>query len=160
MLKTKKSYNFFLVNTIILTVIFSCVYISGYAQTATPADAQLYNEEIYTVTVKNSGNGTGKATPSPAAEVGQRVVLTYEVQEGYTLKEWQVITGNINIENTNGITSFIMPSSDVTLTAAFAAENTPDTADYTFPLVMLILTSTLTALMVMLLVIKHANKNE
>ena len=64
----------------------------------------------YDVTV-NQVTG-GKATANPArAEAGTTVDLSVDLDEGYVLTGWRVISGDITIANN----SFVMPASDVTV---------------------------------------------
>ncbi len=74
----------------------------------------------YTITVQNDGHGTAGANPNPAVE-GQTVQLGYLADSGYQFKEWQVISGTIDILPDN---TFMMPASAVTVKAIF--EDIPD----------------------------------
>lgn len=74
----------------------------------------------YKITVLNDGHGTAGANPNPAA-AGENVLLTYLADSGYRFKEWQVISGSIDIRPDN---TFSMPASAVTVKAIF--EDIPD----------------------------------
>ncbi|MBQ7973157.1 MAG: hypothetical protein IJ291_06860 [Lachnospiraceae bacterium] len=77
----------------------------------------------YAVTVSNDGNGTAKANAATAA-AGEKITLTATPNEGYYLKEWQVVSGEVTIEDN----SFTMPASDVEVRAVFEAY--PTTWDF------------------------------
>ncbi len=70
----------------------------------------------YAVTVSSDENGTAKANASTAAE-GTTVTLTATPNTGYYFKEWQVISGEVTIEDN----CFVMPAGDVELKAVFEA---------------------------------------
>ena len=63
----------------------------------------IFEQKKYAVTVQNDGNGTASASIASAkvtsAAKGEAVTLTAEPNDGYEFKEWQVISGNITIEN-------------------------------------------------------------
>lgn len=72
----------------------------------------------HTVTVQNSENG--KATPSvTSAKCGDVVNLTVTPDEGYKLKEWEVVSGGVTVEDN----SFIMETNDVVLKPVFEVYN-------------------------------------
>ena len=73
----------------------------------------------YTVTVSanNTEYGTVSANPN-SANVGDTVTLTATANEGYEFVEWQVVSGNVTIENN----SFTMPAQDVEIKAVFKAK--------------------------------------
>ncbi len=73
----------------------------------------------YAVTVAESENGTAKASKSAAAE-GETVELTATPDAGYYLKEWQVVSGDVIIEDD----SFVMPAGAVEVKAVFEAYRT------------------------------------
>ena len=77
-------------------------------------------EELFTVTVKTDGNGTGTATPS-TAEALTEITLTATPNRGYHFKEWQVVspTGLVIANN-----KFTMPNDNVEVKAIFK-KNTP-----------------------------------
>ena len=80
----------------------------------------------HTVTVTNDGNGTGAATPSTAA-AGTTITLTATPKTGYHLKEWQVISGGVTIENNK----FTMPDGNVEVKAIFEEDAPPAPTEYT-----------------------------
>ena len=80
----------------------------------------------HTVTVTNDGNGTGAATPSTAA-AGTTITLTATPKTGYHLKEWQVISGGVTIENNK----FTMPNDNVEVKAIFEEDAPPAPTEYT-----------------------------
>ena len=79
----------------------------------------------YTVTVTNDGNGIGTATPSTAA-AGTEITLTATPNEGYHLKEWEVMSGGVTIKDDK----FLMPNDNVEVKAIFE-EDAPAPAEYT-----------------------------
>ena len=70
--------------------------------------------ETFTVTVQSDGNGTATALPNPAQK-DTTITLTATPNIGYQFKEWQVVEGNVTIENNK----FIMPAENVTIQAVF-----------------------------------------
>ncbi len=70
----------------------------------------------YNVSVSSDENGSAKASASSAA-AGATVNLTAIPNAGYYLKEWQVVSGEVTVENN----SFVMPASDVEIQAVFEA---------------------------------------
>lgn len=71
--------------------------------------------DYYSVSVSSSGNGTVSVSDSmPMA--GELVTLTAIPNDGYYLKEWQVISGGVTISNNK----FTMPDADVSVKAVFA----------------------------------------
>ena len=79
----------------------------------------------YIVTVTNDGNGIGTATPSTAA-AGTEITLTATPNEGYHLKEWEVMSGGVTIKDDK----FLMPNDNVEVKAIFE-EDAPAPAEYT-----------------------------
>lgn len=73
----------------------------------------------YPITVQNDGNGTAISNV-PSAKAGDVVQLTAAPIDGYTFKEWQVISGGITVAANN---TFIMPANAVVVRAVFT-ENT------------------------------------
>ena len=71
-------------------------------------------EQTYAINVENDGNGTASASVASAAQ-GEAVTLTAAPNEGYEFKEWQVVSGNITINDNK----FTMPASEVTIKASF-----------------------------------------
>ena len=86
----------------------------------------------HTVTVTNDGNGTGTAAPSTAA-AGTEITLTAMPNEGYHLKEWKVISGDVSITNDK----FLMPEGNVTIEAVFE-KDAPSAEDLVDPVIRII----------------------
>ena len=80
----------------------------------------------YTVTVSNDGNGTGTATPSTAT-AGTTITLTATPNEGYHLKEWEVISGGVTIKDDK----FLMPNDNVEVKAIFEEDTPPAPTEHT-----------------------------
>ena len=78
----------------------------------------------HTVTVTSGGNGTASASPSKAV-AGAEITLTATPDKGYHLKEWQVISGGVAIENNK----FLMPDSNVEVKAIFEEDAPPAPTD-------------------------------
>ena len=74
----------------------------------------IFEQKKYAITVQTDGNGTASASPISAAQ-GEQVTLTTAPNEGYEFKEWQVVSGNITINDNK----FTMPASEVTIKASF-----------------------------------------
>ena len=68
----------------------------------------------YSITVQDDGNGTAGANVNSARQ-GARITLTASASSGYRFKEWQVVSGGVNIANN----SFTMPAANVTVKAIF-----------------------------------------
>lgn len=73
-----------------------------------------WKANTYTVTVENDGNGTASAAPA-SARMGAEVSLTAMPNSGYHFKKWEVVSGDVEIENNK----FTMPAADVTVKAIF-----------------------------------------
>jgi len=71
---------------------------------------------LFSITVTDDGNGTASSDKSVAHQ-DETITLTAAPHTGYKLKEWIVISGNIEIINSDG--TFIMPDSDVVIQAIF-----------------------------------------
>lgn len=71
------------------------------------------------VTVSTDGNGTASANLD-TAQPGETVTLTATPNEGWRFKEWQIVSGDVYIENNQ----FIMPAEDVELKAVFVSTET------------------------------------
>ena len=80
----------------------------------------------YTVTVTTEGGGTASASPAKAA-AGTEITLTAKPNTGYHLKEWQVISGGVAIENNK----FLMPDSNVEVKAIFEEDAPPAPTEHT-----------------------------
>ena len=86
-------------------------------------------EPEYSVTVSDDGHGTGAATPSTAA-AGTEITLTATPNEGYHLKEWKVISGDVSITDD----TFLMPEGNVTIEAIFE-KDAPSAEDLVDPVI-------------------------
>lgn len=73
-----------------------------------------WEANTYNVTVKDDGNGTASADPA-FAKMGAEVSLTAMPNSGYHFKKWEVVSGDVEIENNK----FTMPAADVTVKAIF-----------------------------------------
>ena len=73
----------------------------------------LYN---VTVTSNNTSMGTASADPE-SARAGETVSLTATPNDGYRFVEWNVISGDVEIKGD----SFVMPASNVAISAVFEA---------------------------------------
>ena len=78
--------------------------------------------EEYTVTVNTQGEGTATAEPTTAT-AGTTVTLTQTAAEGWHFVEWQSETVTVT-DNT-----FVMPEGNVTVTAVFEKDETPEPGD-------------------------------
>ncbi len=78
----------------------------------------------HTVTVTADGNGTASASPAKAV-AGTEITLTAMPNEGYHFKEWQVISGDVTIEDDK----FTMPDSNVEIKAIFEEDAPPAPTD-------------------------------
>ena len=74
----------------------------------------IFEQKKYAITVQTEGNGTASVNFTSAAK-DEVVTLTAAPSEGYEFKEWQVISGNITINDNK----FTMPASEVTIKASF-----------------------------------------
>ena len=72
------------------------------------------------VTVSTDGNGTASADLDTAQQ-GEIVTLTATPNEGFLFKEWQVVSGDVYIENNR----FTMLNEDVELKAVFVSAEPP-----------------------------------
>lgn len=73
-----------------------------------------WKANTYNVTVENDGNGTASADPA-SAKMDDKVELIATPKSGYHFKEWEVISGNVKIEDNK----FTMPAAHVTVKAIF-----------------------------------------
>ena len=99
------------------------VFTSGSADAATatftmPAQAvsltAVYEDILYSVSVISDGNGTATASPASGA-AGTPVTLNAAPNEGFRFKEWQILAGDVTIEND----SFSIGCADVAIKAVF-----------------------------------------
>ena len=74
----------------------------------------------HAVTVTTEGGGTASASPAKAV-AGTEITLSATPDKGYHLKEWQVISGGVAIENNK----FLMPDSNVEVKAIFEEDAPP-----------------------------------
>ena len=74
----------------------------------------------FTITVKTDGNGTASASHAKAV-VDTEITLTATPNEGYHLKEWEVISGGVTIKDDK----FLMPDSNVEVKAIFEEDAPP-----------------------------------
>ena len=72
------------------------------------------NPVQYTVTVQTDGNGSASASPA-SAPAETTVTLTADPDSGYHFDGWEVVSGNIAIQNN----AFTMPAGNVTVKAVF-----------------------------------------
>ena len=82
----------------------------------------------FTITVTSGDNGTASASHAKAV-VGTEIRLTATPNTGYHLKEWQVISGGVTIENNK----FTMPSANVEVKAIFEKDAPPAPTGYNPP---------------------------
>lgn len=68
----------------------------------------------YSITIQDDGNGTASANVS-SAQAGTEITMTATPNIGYRFKEWQVISGGVNIVESK----FTMPAENVTVKAIF-----------------------------------------
>ena len=74
-----------------------------------------WTANAYGITVTNDGNGDASADKTTAAE-GETVTLTATPNSGYHFERWDVITGNVTIDDN----TFTMPAEAVAIKAIFA----------------------------------------
>lgn len=98
-----------------------------------PAGAVGYTKEnnwpeeliAHPITVQDDGHGTASAS-SIAAKSGEEVTLTVEPNSGYQFEKWEIVSGDVTIEDNK----FIMPMSDVTIRAIFRKAPVPGEVAY------------------------------
>ena len=91
----------------------------------------------YTITVTTEGNGTASASHAKAA-AGTTITLTATPNEGYHLKEWEVMSGGVTIKDDK----FLMPNDNVEVKAIFEKDAPPAPTDPTKPSISVIGTYT------------------
>ena len=69
---------------------------------------------VYTITLTNDGNGSASANPGSGYE-GTEVTLSAAPKEGYNLKEWQVISGGVTVQENK----FTISSANIEIKAIF-----------------------------------------
>lgn len=89
-------------------------YMPGKTDISLTAHYQELPKGYYTITVQNDGNGTASANVNSAAQ-GEEIALTASANDGYQLKEWQIISGGLSVVNNK----FSMPGANVTIKAIF-----------------------------------------
>lgn len=80
-----------------------------------------YASDIFTVTVLNDGNGTAYSYVV-SCPPGTAVTLVATPNSGYQLKEWQVVSGGVEVnksQSNDTLSEFIMLNEDVVLKAIF-----------------------------------------
>lgn len=100
------SYTFSVTDSRSLTAVFE-------RDSASP-DPQPPQTVSYIVTVETEGKGIASAS-STSAPAGTEITLTAAPEGGYHFKEWQVVSGNVEIRGN----SFTMPEGDVAVRAVF-----------------------------------------
>ena len=78
----------------------------------------------YTITVTTEGNGTASASHAKAT-AGTTITLTATPNEGYHLKEWEVMSGGVTIKDDK----FLMPNDNVEVKAIFEKDAPPAPTD-------------------------------
>ena len=91
----------------------------------------------YTITVTTEGNGTASASHAKAA-AGTTITLTATPNEGYHLKEWEVMSGGVTIKDDK----FLMPNDNVEVKAIFEKDAPPAPTDPAKPSISVIGTYT------------------
>ena len=86
----------------------------------------------HTVNITTDGGGTASASLAKAT-AGTEITLTATPNEGYHLKEWKVISGDVTITND----TFLMPEGDVTIEAIFE-KDAPSAEDLVDPMIRII----------------------
>ena len=77
------------------------------------------DQSLYNVTVSNDGNGKGTASPSSAL-IGSTVTVQATPTEGYSFKEWKVISGGIELDDpSSSSTTFELRNADAEIQATF-----------------------------------------
>ena len=74
-----------------------------------------WTANAYGITVTNDGNGEASADKTTAVE-GETVTLTATPNSGYHFERWDVVTGNVTIDDN----TFTMPAEAVAIKAVFA----------------------------------------
>ena len=74
-----------------------------------------WTANAYGITVTNDGNGEASADKTTAAE-GETVTLTATPNSGYHFERWDVVTGNVTIDDN----TFTMPAEAVAIKAVFS----------------------------------------
>ena len=75
--------------------------------------------ESYSITVNQASNGTISADKETAYP-GDIVTLTENANNGYYFSGWEVLTANNQVVEVSNDNTFVMPESNVTVTASFA----------------------------------------
>ena len=69
---------------------------------------------VYTVTITSDCGGTGSVSPD-SGEAGAKVILNAEADDGYQFKEWQVISGDVEVTDNQ----FTIGTANVEIKAVF-----------------------------------------
>ena len=91
----------------------------------------------HTITVTTEGGGTASASHAKAA-AGTTITLTATPNEGYHLKEWEVMSGGVTIKDDK----FLMPNDNVEVKAIFEKDAPPAPTDPAKPSISVIGTYT------------------
>ncbi len=83
-----------------------------------PGVTLILDPAIYFVTVTNDGNGTASASPAYGEE-GTEVTLTAAPNEGYHFREWEVVSGGVEITDD----AFVIGTENVEIRAIFEAHD-------------------------------------
>ena len=83
-----------------------------------------------TVSVNNSAYGSAKASPSRGIYQTTKITLIATPNKGYEFVKWQVIYGNVTIQDNS---YFMMPKGDVSIQAVFQKAPRPDYFDWDTP---------------------------
>lgn len=104
-----------LLSALLVLSVFAAAPVTTCAATA---DTAVGDEPAptYTVTVLSDNNGTASASIS-AAVAGETIRLFAVPNNGYCLKQWEVVSGTVTVKNDK----FVMPAENVTVRAIFEA---------------------------------------
>ena len=81
--------------------------------------------DLLYVTVIVEGNGKASASPS-SGKTGDTITLNYEEQGDDTFDKWEVVSGDVTIENN----SFVLGTSNVVIKAVFTGSSPEPTGSY------------------------------
>jgi hypothetical protein len=94
-----------------------------------PPDGSSY-PSTFAITMQNDGNGTAIAEPARAAQ-GQEVEITAVPIKDYSFESWEVVSGDVTLNNEANPAMFTMPGNAVTIKAIFK-QIPPDTPHIIF----------------------------
>lgn len=80
--------------------------------------AAVFEKIPYNIDVIANGKGTASANKDTSV-MNEKVTLTAEPMKDYRLKEWVVVSGDVELKLEGDMASFVMPSSDVSIEAVF-----------------------------------------